>query len=300
MLLNKLKIAMQYVLPQHMLSRALGFAAELEARAVKNRLIKLFIHRFRVDMSDAIEEDPEKYPSFNAFFTRALKPGARPIDPEHVVAPADGVISQFGTISEGTLIQAKGRMYNLLELLGGNREWSKPFEGGSYMTLYLAPFNYHRVHMPLRGMLEKMIYIPGCLFSVNQHTANHVPNLFTRNERVVSIFNRRDKKEGRLPADEVDQDAMGVVLVGAMVVGGIHTVWAGQVSPPHRRSKVMTRYYQNVGNATVLDKGQQMGHFSVGSTAIILFGKGAVEWLPELKEGQSIKMGEPIGVQVER
>lgn len=295
-MLKKIKILAQYLTPHHWLSRVMGFLAELEWRWLKNSIIHWFMRAYKVDLKEAVEDTSEAYPNFNSFFTRALKSEARPIDaePGSLVSPADGVMSQFGTLSNDTIIQAKGHDYSMTELLGGNQEWAAPFLNGRYMTIYLAPNNYHRVHMPVYGLLEKMIYVPGRLFSVNPLTANHVPNLFARNERVISLFNCAEQ-----PANS-DAVPMAVVLVGAMVVGGIHTVWAGQVSPPHRSSKVVTQYYQNLGNATILNKGAQMGHFSVGSTVVLLMGSNtngacAVNWLEQLQLGQSVRVGEKIG-----
>jgi phosphatidylserine decarboxylase len=278
---EKLFIALQRIVPQHALSRALGWLAATENEKIKNRFISWFIKRYKVDMSLAIEEDPLAYENFNAFFTRAIKPELRPIDPSSVsvVCPADGSISQIGKIVEGRIFQAKGQEFSCIELLGGDENIAAEFNDGSFATVYLSPRDYHRVHMPYRGKLRTTVNIPGELFSVNTATANNVPRLFARNERLVAIF---DTAIG----------PMAIVLVGAMIVAGIETVWDGQVAPFTKREIESSVYpYQNI----LLKKGDEMGRFKLGSTAIILFAKNRVRWNAEYKEGTPTLMGQGLG-----
>lgn len=279
---DRLFIAGQYLLPQHTLSRLIGCAAECESPWFKDRLIPWFIQRYRVDMQEAAESDPRAYRHFNAFFTRALKEGARPLDPtpDAIVSPADGAISQLGQISHGRIFQAKGHSFSLQELLGGDAQRAEPFMGGSFATVYLSPKDYHRVHMPLAGTLREMIYVPGRLFSVNTCTAENVPELFARNERAVCIF-------------DTERGPMAVVLVGAMIVAAIETVWAGQVTPARRELRRYA-YDEQARQPIQLEKGAEMGRFKLGSTAIVLFGKDQVQWLESLQAGSPVRMGEGL------
>ncbi|MEC8429432.1 MAG: archaetidylserine decarboxylase, partial [Pseudomonadota bacterium] len=219
--------------------------------------------------------------TFNDFFTRALKPGARPIcnEDKAIVFPADGAISQLGDIRHGRVFQAKGQDYSLLELVGGDPELAKPFEDGSFATVYLSPKDYHRVHMPFEGTLTHMIHVPGDLFSVNDVTAANVPRLFARNERVVCLF-------------DTEAGPMAVILVGAMIVASIETVWAGQVAPVKREIKT-TRYNQSEN--IHLKKGDELGRFKLGSTAIVLFGPEASSWQDSLDAGSATRMGDKMG-----
>lgn len=280
--MNKSKLFswLQYLLPQHLLSRLTGRLADCRIGWIKNQLIKAFIKRFNVDMSEALQEDPTAFSSFNDFFTRELKPDAREIlaDPSQLVSPADGAISELGELQHGQLMQAKGINYSLTRLLGGNLEKAQPFMGGSFATIYLSPRDYHRVHMPIQGRLLETIYIPGKLFSVNQATADNVPGLFARNERLVCFF-------------ETPAGPMALILVGAMIVAGIETVWDGQVAPPARQ--VTLRDFNNP-QPVVLEKGQEMGRFKLGSTAIVVFGPDAVEWREDLQNGTPVKLGEAL------
>lgn len=274
-------IGLQYLLPQHALSRIAGWIAETEISWIKQPFIHWFIKRYDVDMSIAEETNPEVYPSFNAFFTRPLADGQRPINDENnaIVCPADGCISQLGSINNGQIFQAKGHEYSLLELVGGDTDIAKKFIGGSFATVYLSPKDYHRVHMPLAGTLETMIHVPGDLFSVNDTTAENVPRLFARNERVVASFN-------------TDNGPMVVILVGAMIVASIETVWAGLVTPIKKQCH--TTQYQKTSDIT-LEKGAEMGRFKLGSTAIVLFGKEAAQWNESLDAGTPVTMGEKMG-----
>lgn len=280
---QRLFIGLQYLLPHHCLSRLVGKLAECEKPAIKNPLIRAFIRRYRVDMSQAVHQNPESYRTFNDFFTRALVEGARPIDatPEGIACPADGAISQLGTISHGRVFQAKGQDYSLFELLGGDSERAQPFMNGSFATVYLSPRDYHRVHMPYSGTLREMIYVPGKLFSVNQTTAENVPELFARNERLVCIF-------------DTERGPMAVILVGAMIVAGIETVWAGEIAPV--RSRLRHFDYSEQGRQAVqLAKGDELGRFKLGSTAIVLFGPEACSWSEQLGAGSAVQMGQNMG-----
>lgn len=280
---GRLFIFLQYLLPQHLLSRAAGCLADCTWTWVKNPFITWFVKRYQVDMRQAVEPDPTAYACFNDFFTRALTPDARPLDtePDSVLSPADGVISQLGAIEHGRIFQAKGQSYSVQELVGGNMEHAELFQGGQFATVYLSPRDYHRVHMPLGGTLREMIYVPGDLFSVNRITAENVPRLFSRNERVVCIF-------------DTPAGPMGLVLVGAMIVASVETVWAGLVAP-HRR-QISTRNYNEV--APRLERGAEMGRFKLGSTVIVLFGPGKADWDNGLGAGDFVQMGQKLGKQL--
>lgn len=283
-LTQRIFIALQYLLPHHALSRLIGCLANCERPGIKNALIRRFIQRYDVDMEQAERKQPEDFKHFNDFFTRSLIAGARPVDDTSngIVCPADGAISQLGPIRHGRVFQAKGHDYSLHELLGGDSERAKSFKDGLFATVYLSPRDYHRVHMPLAGTLKEMVYVPGKLFSVNQTTAENVPELFARNERVVCVF-------------DTEAGPMAVILVGAMIVASIETVWAGEVAPARRRLQAFD--YSEAGRQPVyLDKGAEMGRFKLGSTAIVLFGPQAVQWQESLAEGSSVRMGQNMGL----
>ncbi len=275
-------ILVQHLLPQHLLSRAIGRLAGSRNSVIKRTFIHWFVKRYRVDLSEAAQPDPDAYADFNSFFTRALKPGARPIaaGTHDVVCPADGAISQLGNIEHNRIFQAKGRSFSVEALLGGDSSMAQPFYGGQFATVYLSPRDYHRVHMPLAGRLQKMIYVPGKLFSVNKATADNVDALFARNERLVCLF---DTAAG----------PMAVVLVGAMIVAGIETVWAGQVCPVSASAQVSTDY--SSASPVTLAKGEEMGRFKLGSTAIVLFGPNAVTLDPTLRADSAVRMGQKLG-----
>ena len=278
---DKLFIKLQHLVPQHALSRLAGRVANCNNNFVKNTFIGWFVKRYNVDMSIAAEENPRAYASFNDFFTRALKPGIRPIcgEPTAVVCPADGSISQRGKIVNGRVFQAKGQDYSVEELIGGDIALAKEFIDGDFATVYLSPKDYHRVHMPYGGKLRTMVAIPGDLFSVNAVTAENVPRLFSRNERVAAIF-------------DTDIGPMAVVLVGAMIVAGIETVWDGNLAPMGSRETQTSLYpYQNI----VLEKGAEMGRFKLGSTAIILFARDKVTWEPQFVAGATTRVGVKFG-----
>jgi len=278
---DKLFIKLQHLVPQHALSRLAGRVANCNNNFVKNTFIGWFVKRYNVDMSIAAEENPRAYASFNDFFTRALKPGIRPIcgEPTAVVCPADGSISQRGKIVNGRVFQAKGQDYSVEELIGSDAALAQEFIDGDFATVYLSPKDYHRVHMPYGGKLRTMVAIPGDLFSVNAVTAENVPRLFSRNERVAAIF-------------DTDIGPMAVVLVGAMIVAGIETVWDGHLAPMGSREIQTSLYpYQNI----VLEKGAEMGRFKLGSTAIILFAKDKVTWEPQFVAGATTRVGVKFG-----
>ncbi len=254
------------------------------APAVKNTLIRAFVRGFRPDMTDAVETEPTAYPSFNEFFTRALRPGTRPVDadPRAIVSPVDGTVSEAGVLTADRLLQAKGLDYTLRALLAGHPSWERTFARGHFATIYLAPYNYHRIHMALPGELRQSFYVPGRLFSVNRTTAQLVPGLFSRNERVFCGFDA-----GGLP--------WAIVLVGALNVGSMATVWHGDVTP--RKLREVTEL--PVGAALAppsLAKGDEMARFNMGSTVILLLPPGAAEWVTTLTAGRVLRMGERIGI----
>lgn len=274
-------ILSQYLAPQYLLSRIAGTIAECKIHWFKNTLIQWFINKYKVDMSIALESDPTHYQHFNDFFTRALVTDARPINQEQnsIICPADGTISQLGNINNGRIFQAKGQEYSLLELIGGDNSVAKVFQNGIFSTVYLSPKDYHRVHMPLSGTLQQMIHIPGDLFSVNDATAQHVPRLFARNERVICLFS-------------TEVGPMAVILVGAMIVASIETVWAGLVTPVN---KEIRRWNYSDQEPITLNKGDELGRFKLGSTAIVLMGKDSAQWNNELKHSSAVQMGQMMG-----
>lgn len=276
---GRLFVWFQYLLPQHGLSRLVLSATRVRTLWFKNCLIRGFLKLYRVDMTEAAENDPYRYASFNEFFTRPLKIGARPIarEDDAIVSPVDGCVSEAGTIDGDRLMQAKGRHYRLAELLAA-QPWASRFEGGSYATIYLAPFNYHRVHMPLRGTLRETVYVPGRLFSVNTVTVRHVPQLFARNERVLTLF-------------DAGQGSFAVVLVGALNVGSMATAWAGDITPAARRAIARIPSVP-----TTLEKGAELGRFNMGSTVILLFEPNRVRWAPDVRAGSEVQLGRPLGV----
>jgi len=278
--MTRLFILLQHILPHHLLSRCTGLLADLRApRWLKDQVIGVFVRFFDVDMAEAEEPDYRRYANFNAFFTRPLRPGVRPLAAADVLCPADGAISQIGRIEQGLLFQAKGRYFTAAELLGDPQR-AAPFRDGHYATIYLSPRDYHRVHMPLAGKLVATTYVPGRLFSVNAATADGVDRLFARNERLVCHF-------------ETAVGPMAMVLVGAMIVAGIETVWSGRVAPPPRVP--VTIDYQALPEAVALDRGAEMGRFCLGSTVILLFPEGALSWQAECMAGSAVRMGSALG-----
>lgn len=279
--MNKaLFISFQKLVPQHCLSRLVGSLANCKTPWVKKRFIHWFHKQYNIEMKDALVEDIDAYACFNDFFTRALKPDARPIDsnPLSITSPADGAISQIGKIEHGRVFQAKGRTYGVTTLLGGEESRAQPFINGDFATIYLSPRDYHRVHMPISGVLKETIYIPGDLYSVNQTTAEEVDQLFARNERLVAIF-------------DTEIGPMAMVLVGAMIVAGIEVVWQGQVAPPLKKPTILDRQFSPPIN---LAKGEEMGRFMLGSTVILLFGENAIQWTDSLQANSAVQLGKPL------
>lgn len=271
---DRLFIALQHALPQAALSRLAGRLAESRTPWLKKLLIQQFARHYRVDMQEAAEPNLDTYACFNDFFTRALAPAARPLGDE-LVSPADGEVSQLGAIHEGRILQAKGHHYSVDALLGGASRWSQPFKNGHFATVYLSPRDYHRVHMPCAGTLKRTVYIPGQLFSVNQTTAANVDNLFARNERLVCHF-------------DTDAGPMALVLVGAMIVAAIETVWGGQVKP--HAGQIQREDFRH---GVRLEKGQEMGRFKLGSTVIACFDH-SVAPVAHLSPGDSIRQGNDL------
>jgi phosphatidylserine decarboxylase len=272
----------QYLLPQHTLSKLMYHLSRQRIGWLARLQIRGWIWLFGVNMEEAELPHPKDYPHFNAFFTRALREGARPSAAAEnaVICPIDGRISQIGTVRDGQLLQAKGWNYSLVSLLGGSATRAAPFHQGQFVTLYLAPKDYHRIHMPLAGRLQEMVYLPGRLFSVSPLTVNGVPRLFARNERVVNIF-------------DTTVGPMAVVLVGAILVGSIETVWAGQITPPYRHQPHHWAYAEK--EALWFEKGQEIGRFNMGSTVILIAPPASIQWRSSLHSGARVQMGETIG-----
>ncbi len=274
-------VALQYLLPQHFQTALVHAVTRSRMPLVKNALIDSFIGSYHPDLSDAAVTDPHAFESFNAFFTRALRPGTRPFDADAsaLVSPVDGTVSELGALDGSYLVQAKGHAYTLEALLDEEAHWAPAFRGGSFATLYLAPFNYHRIHMPLPGTLRAAWYVPGALFSVNATTAASVPGLFARNERIVCVF-----EDGRLN--------FALVLVGALFVGSMSTVWHGDVTPRRPRRRALLNMKADATAA--LPKAAEMARFNMGSTVILLLPPGAARWLPGLKSGSPVRVGETL------
>ena len=272
-------VRLQFLLPRLTLTRAAGWLASRRWGAATTWAIRRFIARYRVDMSEAADPDPRAYPTFNAFFTRALREGARPVAPEGLLCPVDGTISQFGPIEDGRIFQAKGHQYDATALLGGDTALAAGFRHGHFATLYLSPRDYHRIHMPCAGRLRRMVHVPGELFSVNPATAQAVPGLFARNERVVCVF---DGEHGPFV----------MVLVGATIVGSMATVWHGVVNPP--RPGAVRAWDYEAGTAPVLARGAEMGRFLLGSTVVMLLPPGPWRFNPAWAPAGPIRLGEPM------
>jgi len=279
---DRLAVLPQYLLPQRALTRFAGLVAGWHGGAISQAIIRRFIARYGVNMAEAAEPRPEAYACFNDFFTRALKPGARPLADAALLCPVDGAISQFGRIAGDQVFQAKGHQYSTTALVGGDAALAAPFADGSFATLYLSPRDYHRIHMPCAGTLRRMVHVPGDLFSVNPTTARGVPGLFARNERVVCLF---DDAQGR---------PFVLVLVGATIVGSMATVWHGQVNPP-RPGVVRDWRYDDA--PVTLARGAEMGRFLLGSTVVMLFPQAAgapLAFNPAWAPGGPIRMGEAM------
>jgi phosphatidylserine decarboxylase len=276
-------VALQYLLPHHLLCRLVYALTRSRTRWLRNLLIGAFMRGYRPAMADAAEPEPRNYESFNAFFTRALRPGARsgPADAQAIASPCDGTLSIAGGMHGSTLLQAKGHEYTLEALLAGQSEWVARLGGGLYATIYLAPYNYHRVHMPLAGRLSAAWHVPGRLFSVNRATAASVPGLFARNERVVCAF-------------ESDRGPFVVILVGALFVGSMSTVWHQQVTPSSAR-RGPGALVPVTGSDLALSRGAELGRFNMGSTVILLLPPGAAHWDESLKPGATLRVGQRLG-----
>lgn len=277
---DKLATLPEYLIPQHLLSRAMHRLTRMPAGRLKNAVIRRFIQRFAVDMGEAAEPEPEAYPTFNAFFTRGLRDGARPVcgDAAALASPVDGTVSQRGTIRQGRIFQAKGHDFGLLDLLGGNQGDAAPFDGGQFATLYLSPRDYHRIHVPAAATLRRMVYVPGRLFAVKPSTVRTVPALFARNERVVCLF-------------DTEFGPMAMVLVGAIFVGSIETVWQGELTPARRRELCRWEY---ADEPLEFARGDEIGRFNMGSTVILLFGPDSIQWQAGLQPGSGLRMGQCI------
>ena len=277
---DRLAVLPQYLMPKGTLTRLAGRVAGWQGGAGSTALIRRFVARYQVDMAEAAEPRVEAYASFNDFFTRALKAGARPLAAADLVSPVDGAISQIGAIRQGQVFQAKGHAYSATALLGGDAALAAPFASGHFATLYLSPRDYHRIHMPCAGTLRRMLHVPGALFSVNPTTARGVPGLFARNERVVCLF---DDAQGR---------PFVLVLVGATIVGSMATVWHGLVNPP--RPGVL-RDWRYDDAPVALAQGAEMGRFLLGSTVVLLFPAGPLAFNPAWAPGGAIRMGLAMG-----
>ena len=283
MLSDRRKVLPQYLLPKRGLTAFAGRVASRERGATTTRLVRWFVRKYGVDMSEAANPDVTSFASFNDFFTRALKPGARPLADADLVCPVDGTISQFGAIEKDQILQAKGHRYSTTALVGGDAALADRFHDGSFATLYLSPKDYHRIHMPCDGVLTRMIDVPGAFFSVNPTTARGVPGLFARNERVVCVF---------------ESKAVGtfvLVLVGATIVGSMATVWHGVVNPPRVRR---VREWNYSDGKVALKQGEEMGRFLLGSTVVLLFGKSAsLDFNPAWQPGRAIRLGEAMAAK---
>jgi len=278
-MLKQLLCYFQYILPQHLISVLMGKLANATTPWLKNSFIDYFSRAYKIDLSEAVIQNPHEFQTFNAFFTRALKPGMRPVDAaaSTIVSPADGKIAQLGQIEQQQLLQAKGMYFNLSTLLGGQSETAALFENGHFATIYLAPHNYHRVHMPASGTLLQSIYIPGKLFSVNRMTSQLIPNLYARNERLVLIF-------------ETAAGPMAVILVGALIVGSMQPVW---MDSPIRSKKIEI---SQPAEAIILKKGAELGRFLLGSTVIVLLPAGGLHWSEMAAADAPILTGQSLAI----
>jgi phosphatidylserine decarboxylase len=275
---TRLSVAPQYLLPKRFLTQVMGALAGLRGGAFTHWIIRKFIARYKVNMAEAANPRVESYTTFNEFFTRPLREGARPIATAPFICPVDAAISQFGPIEHDQIFQAKGHSYSTRALVGGDQQLAHQFDHGHFATLYLAPKDYHRIHMPCDGVLKRMIYVPGDLFSVNPLTARHVPSLFARNERVVCVF-------------DTEYGPFVNVLVGATIVGSMATVWHGVVNPPRSRD---IREWNYEGQNIRLAKGAEMGRFLLGSTVVMLFPKNVVTFNADWAPTRPVKLGEAM------
>jgi phosphatidylserine decarboxylase len=275
---NRLAVTPQYLLPKRLLTVFAGKVANMRGGPLTHAIIRRFVAKYRVNMAEAADPRIESYATFNDFFTRALREGARPIADAPFICPVDAAISQYGPIEHDQIFQAKGHSYSTRALVGGDQELAHQFDHGHFATLYLAPKDYHRIHMPCDGRLTRMIYIPGDLFSVNPLTARHVPSLFARNERVVCVF-------------ETKWGPFVNVLVGATIVGSVATVWHGVVNPPRTRD---IREWRYDNQDIVLRQGAEMGRFLLGSTVVMLFPKNVVTFHADWAPTRPVRLGEAM------
>ncbi|MFL6675282.1 MAG: archaetidylserine decarboxylase [Massilia sp.] len=277
---DRFKVLPQYVMPKQALTSFAGRVAGAKGGAMTTRLIRWFVGKYGVDMDEAVNADIASYASFNEFFTRPLRDGVRPLADADYICPVDGAISQFGSVDDHHIFQAKGHKFTTTELVGGDAALASHFQHGCFANLYLSPKDYHRIHMPCDGRLTRMIYVPGALFSVNPTTARGVPGLFARNERVVCVF-------------ESDEHGPFVMtLVGATIVGSMATVWHGVVNPP-RMTRICEWTYEP--GQVVLKKGEEMGRFLLGSTVVMLFQKDTIQFNPEWAPERKVRLGEMMG-----
>ncbi len=280
--MSRLAVLPQYVLPKQALTALAGWAASLEGGKLTTEVIRRFVAHYGVAMEEAADPDITHYKTFNDFFTRALRPGARPITRTDLICPVDGAISQFGRIERDQIFQAKGHRYSTTALVGGDAELASQFDDGHFATIYLSPKDYHRIHMPCDGRLLRMIHVPGDLFSVNPTTARGVPGLFARNERVVCVF-------------DGPQGPFVLALVGATIVGSMATVWHGVVNPPRVGKLREWTYAASPSNKPVqLKQGDEMGRFLLGSTVVMLFPKGPLRFNPSWAPELMVRLGEPM------
>jgi phosphatidylserine decarboxylase len=279
--LNHLKVLPQYLLPKQWLTHLAGRFASQARGNTTTSVIRWFVKKYQVNMAEALNPDIANYATFNDFFTRALKPGVRPLAEAELICPVDGAISQFGEIKQDQIFQAKGHSYSTTALVGGDSTLAAQFQNGSFATLYLSPKDYHRIHMPCDGKLKRMIYVPGDLFSVNPTTARGVPGLFARNERVVCVF-------------DTNKGPYVLVLVGATIVGSMATVWHGQINPPRSAD---VREWLYVDELISLKQGEEMGRFMLGSTVVMLFPENQSKRLafnPAWEAGGSVQLGQAM------
>lgn len=274
-------VLIQNILPHHFISKIVGRLAESEITFIKNTFIKFFLKNYDIKMEEALEKDAFAYKNFNDFFTRALKKDAREIDakPLSIISPVDGKISQVGSIENSRLLQAKGIDYSLLDLLGRKKDLADKFYGGNFATIYLSPSDYHRIHIPMNARLVQSVFVPGRLFSVNEATTDYKPKLFTKNERLICIFKDDKGKE------------FALILVGALIVGSIETLWSGQVTPRSKKLEVL-----DIKTATqAFKKGDEIAKFKLGSTVIMLTPKNHSSWKSGIIAGEKVKLGQAIG-----
>lgn len=280
MICDYLKTIPQFFLPKKSVTLLAGLMANVKTPAVKNFLITRFIRRFGVNMTEALQEDPLQYTCFNDFFIRHLKPACRPVADFPIVSPVDGIVSERGQIEAGRLLQAKGRYYSVQELLGEATPWTQSFINGRFMTLYLSPKDYHRIHMPITALLKEMHYIPGRLYSVQPSTVRTIPHLFARNERLAVFF-------------ETELGSMAMVLVGAVIVGAIGTSWHGDLTRQNQPQR-----FDYASSPQVLKQGEEMGYFKLGSTVILMFADGKrMDWLDTMVPGMAVRFGEKLGFE---